>query len=349
VNTDFILNGVGQGLVGQKLMALGFNINALRPWREPNKSHPDKPELDRFYINKNGIAVPITNATLRKDEWKALDTAVLDVAQDRLVGVADLETRGLVRNIPNGLGTTVDQYEDFSDIEPAAVSMDAVTRGQNDRVEIDINSLPLPITHKDFQINIRTLNASRTLGATLDTTMTEKSTRKVGDKLEDMLFNGLSTYTFGGGTIYGYTDFPSRNTVTLTAWTTGEIALADVISMKQASIDDKYFGPWMLYIPKNYETVMDNDFKSNSDKTTRQRIKEIEGIIDVKVSDKLADSNVVLVQMTSDVVRMVKGLGITVVEWQTEGGMIFHFKVMTIQVPQLRADQEGKTGIIHAS
>ena len=94
---------------------------------------------------------------------------------------------------------------------------------------------------------------------------------------------------------------------------------------------------------------MDDDFKANSDITVRERILKIDGIQGVKVVDKLTANNVVLVQMTADVVRMVIGLPITNVEWQTEGGMIFRYKIMTIQVPQLRADQNDRTGIVHLS
>jgi len=54
-----------------------------------------------------------------------------------------------------------------------------------------------------------------------------------------------------------------------------------------------------------------------------------------------------LVQMTSDVVRLVRGMGIQNIEWATEGGMMTKYKVMTIQVPQIRADQNGKSGIVH--
>ena len=53
--------------------------------------------------------------------------------------------------------------------------------------------------------------------------------------------------------------------------------------------------------------------------------------------------------MTSDVVRLVEGLPITPVEWTVEGGTIFNFKVMTIRVPQIRADQDGNSGVVHYS
>ena len=56
----------------------------------------------------------------------------------------------------------------------------------------------------------------------------------------------------------------------------------------------------------------------------------------------------VMVQMTTDVVREVVGMDITTVQWETKGGMQLNFKVMAILVPQLRADQNGNTGIVHA-
>lgn len=340
---------VAQGVI-QRLLTNGMNIGGLRPWIGDDENN---------YITSNdGNALLIGNAaTLRKDEWKHYDDVILKVTEERLRGVADLYAAGLTYTIPNGMGSTVLEYEDMSDMEAAQLSMDGATRGDKDRPEFDISYLPLPITHKDFMINARVLAASRTTGSPLDTTMAEMAARKVAEKLEDMLFNGASTYAYGGGTIYGYTDFPSKNTYSLTAnWDEldsssidGEGILSDVIGMKAASIAAGFYGPWVLYIPTNFETAMDKDFKVNSDKSIRQRVLEIDGLTDIRVADKLTADNVILVQMTSDVVRMVNGMAVTPVEWNTEGGMILHYKVMTIQVPQLRATQEGDCGIVHGS
>jgi hypothetical protein len=53
--------------------------------------------------------------------------------------------------------------------------------------------------------------------------------------------------------------------------------------------------------------------------------------------------------MTSDVIRMVIGMDVTTVQWETMGGMRLHFKVMAIMVPQLRADYNSNTGIVHGT
>ncbi len=293
-----------------------------------------------------------TNATLREDEWKEVDLTVVDVARERLVGVADLIARNLTHTITNGLGTTILEWDDVSDLSPAEVNMSGVQIARNDRVDFTRKSVPLPITHKAFQLNARSLIASRRLGEPLNVTQARISARKVADSLEDTLFNGLSTYTFDGGTIYGYLDFPDRNAVTPTedgAWDdsakTGEQIIDNVKDAKQASIDAKHYGPWVMYIPTAYETVLDCDFKANSDKTIRQRILEISGIEEVKVADVIVGDKVVLVEMQEDTVRQVQGMPLTTVEWSRGDNMLMNFRVMTISVPNIRADQDGNSGV----
>jgi len=83
--------------------------------------------------------------------------------------------------------------------------------------------------------------------------------------------------------------------------------------------------------------------------TVRQRLLGIAGIKGIKVIDTLPANNVLLVQMTSDVVRLVRGMALQNVEWKTEGNMVTKYKVMTIEVPQIRSDINGKCGIVHMS
>jgi hypothetical protein len=296
---------------------------------------------------------PVNNATLRRDEWKYLDEAVLSIAEKRLGGVQDLINSGLTYNIGNGMGSTVLEWHDVSDSMNADVTMDGRTRSQNDRPSFNANYLPLPIIHVDYEINQRALAASRNMGNPIDTTAAERASRKVREKLESMLFTDTS-YSFGGGVINSYINHPDRNQVTLgTDWgASGKLPsdiLADVISMKQSSIEAHYYGPWNLYIPTGYETILDEDYDTSgkSTQTIRQRIEAIDGIGKIQAVDTLPSGNVVLVQMTSDVVRLVRGMGVQNVEWQVEGNLVSRFKVMTIQVPQIRSDQDGLSGIVH--
>jgi len=344
---ELIQNGAGHGPVANRLMASGMNIGVMKPW-----VGSDGRSYQTIMVNGQAKAIPLfnTTATLRKDEWKQMDDAILFAAQERLVAVGDLYARNLVYRIGNGLGKTVLEYEDLSELTAAEITMDAVTPSKRDRPEYELKYLPLPIIHKDFSFNIRALTASRNSGQPLDTTTGIMAARVVAEKVEDIYFNGASTYTYGGGTLYGLIDHPQNNDVTLSAhWDasakTGTDILDDVREMKQASIDAKHYGPWVLYVPTAYETVLDDDYKSDSDKTIRQRILEISGIQDVKVADKLPADKVVMVQMTTDTVRIVEGLALTTVEWQEQGGLTTNYKVMAIMVPQIRADQNGNCGV----
>lgn len=57
----------------------------------------------------------------------------------------------------------------------------------------------------------------------------------------------------------------------------------------------------------------------------------------------------IVVNMQPETARAVNGMDITTVQWESKGGMQLNFKVMAIQVPQLRADFYGNCGICHAT
>lgn len=291
---------------------------------------------------------------LRKEEWNRFDEKVIEVARRRLVGIGDLQAAGLTYPVENALGVTRVEWEKMSFMEPAEVSMAGVTEGQRDRLEFNLDSVPLPIIHKDFQINIRALTASRKLGQPLDVSKVAVATRLVSEQAESILFNGLS-FTANGSSIYGYTTALNRNTTTLTAnWalvgTTGETIVDDVMTMVSDLIGDNMYGPYRMYVPTSYYNKLLEDYKANSDKTILQRILEIPDIESVKQSKDLADGGageVLMIQMTSDVVDLIDGIQPTLVEWETHGGMVTNFKVMAILVPRMKSDYDTQSGIAH--
>src|SRR5690349_11703180 len=120
---DFItMNDAGAiralGSTSQRLLSSGFSVQALR-----------------------------TCDVLRKEEWLELDTAVIEISRQRLVGVADLLDRGLRMDLQNGLGTTQIQWQTMSDMTPAEVDMAGVTEGQRDRVVFNLKTMPIPLIH----------------------------------------------------------------------------------------------------------------------------------------------------------------------------------------------------------
>jgi len=373
---DNLFHGLSANAM-QIFMASGMNPLALRPWVNQTPSEARiKANLAELameandagidinyllqgvdaYISINKKNIRVNAGTLLKDEWKLYDDVVLMIAQERLVGVGDLLSRGLTFPVPNALGVTVLEYEHASGIEAAQMSMDAVTRGRGDRPEFTLNYLPLPIVHHDFSLSIRSLTSSRRRGTPLDTFMVAAATREVTEFIENMLFNGpnSTTFAYGGGTIYGYCNHASRQQyTTLSDWgssgITGKEIQNDVLNMIQLMINKKHYGPFGLYIPTAYETVMSEDYTTSYPKSVRTRLMEIEQLEFIKVADKLADDNVVLVELKPDTIRMVVGFQPMVLEWTSHGGMEFEYKVMSIMVPQIRADADGNIGLVHGS
>lgn len=348
---DFIHNGQANGDVASLLLQTNFDTHALRPWiGDDGRSYTS-------VMNADGEleAVPMTNATatLRKDDWKHLDMAIVKAAKPRLRAVADLRGAGLEYTIPNGMGKTVLETETQSDITEAEITMDGMESSKGDRPVFELTNLPLPIIHKDFSYSLRQIQASRSGGSPLDTATAELAARRVAETAEKLLIGSVSTFQFGGGNIYGYTNFPSRITATITDPTTSgwdaKTLVTEVLAMIKSAMDKFHYGPFMLYYGPAWSTYMNDEYKNESDDTLSQRLARIDQISGVRQLDYLTGFDICLVQMTSDVVREVVGMDITTLQWDSHGGLKKNFKVMGILVPQLRADINGNTGIVHAT
>ncbi len=325
LQVDYIMpNGQGVGSLANMILSGKLNVNALR-----------------------------TCDTLRKDEWIKLDETLVEVGRQRLIGVGDLMSRGLRYGLSNALGTTRLEWERVSDMTPASVDMSGLTESENDRVVFDLVGMPIPIIHKDFHINARALAASRNRGESLDTTQVSIAARLVAEKIEDLLFNGGFSAGTTQGQIYGYTNVPNRSTGSVTAtWvsTTGANILADVLEMIGLANDDHMYGPFVIYVSNAAFINMLNDFKAETGDSILTRLKQIPQILDIRPSDNLTGTTVLMVQMTRDVVDMVDGIQPTVVQWETKGGMQLNFKVMAILVPRVKpGDYDSQSGIVHYS
>jgi hypothetical protein len=351
---DFLLNGQANGSVASTLLANDFNPDSLRPFVHNGRKYV-------FKTNANGqkVAVPAPrrNATLRYEDWKTIDSMVVKTYKERLRAVADFRSRGLQYVVPGGMAKTVLLTETQSDMSPAEVSMDGKSQAANDRPTFTLTNLPLPIIHKDFGFNARQLAASRQGGSPLDLSGAELAARRVAEEAEK-LFIGNSTvadqYNFGGGTIYGLTDHPDRNTQVLTAptatgWTAATL-LAEVLAMRQSANDANVHGPFGLYFSQAWDQYLDGDYDTNARVLTlRQRLAMIDGIQFVRTLDYMSSFDAVLVGLRSDVARVVVGMEIVTVQWEVEGGMELRYKVMAILVPQIRSDDASNSGVVHGS
>ncbi len=298
------------------------------------------------------------NATLRKDEWELVDTRVNDVLRERLTIVDDLRGKGLVT--PVSIGTLLRVTERLDDMDDAGISFDGETPSSKDRPNFSRNVIPIPVISKDFTLNWRQLEASRTRGDALDVTGAMLATRRVRDRLQELITNGYGvgpgtnpTSGTDGQSIPGLTTAAGRIQVTLdTDWDESNAdIIGDVKRMLEAAYAQNLFGPFFIYVPKNYWATLQDDYTAlKGDKTYVQRILDFVDIEAVRPLDALADDNVVMVQMTEDVLDLSEAQVVTTVQWE-KNPFVTNFRVLSIAGPQIKSIQTaaGDTvnGIVH--
>lgn len=318
-NAETILSGSGlSGSVVQKLIANNMKMSCLR-----------------------------TNAILQKDEWVELDKRIVKIAEERLVIAADLIAAGLTYNL-GGIGTTVSQWQIESDMTDATISMEADSVGNKDLVDYQMAQVPIPIIHKDFQLGLRQIEASRRMGSNIDMTNSDAAARRVAVGMEDLIIKGYAS-KIAGQQIYGITTHPARITGTATgAWATDIDNIYDtVINMLAAADAAHRYGPFNLYVASGLGMHLYKYYTDGSGQTVEQRLRNISPINDIKVSDRLPAGNLALVQMTSDTIDLAIGQPLMPVEWQDKGGLVSNFKILTAMAPRIKPDAASKLGIVH--
>ena len=301
---------------------------------------------------KRGVTV---NSLLMRDEWVEVDNAVLAAARYPLRAVADLRSRGLVRRL-GGIGSVVSRWYTSSEITAANINMSGRGGGNQDLPDLIEKGVPVPVFFKDFELDTRMLEASRRLGDGIDMTVVTEATRVVAEALENMLVNG-SSVVLNGLSLYGYTTHPNRNTDTATNygggdWGTATNVLPTVAGMVSAANADNHYGPFMLYASQTqYNQAALTYFSDGSGETPLERILKLPMIAGVNMlpSSTLADGALLLVQMDSEVVRWAETLDIQVREWASPDGMADMMKVLAIAAPEVKARQDGKMGLVHAT
>lgn len=304
--------------------------------------------------NNWNVSALRTNSLLQKDEWVRLDQEVIEVARQRLGVVNTLRQYGLVFPAGN-LGVLSVEWERLSDFTEANQDMGLETRGERDRPTWDLQSIPIPITHKEFEVNIRHLEASRQRGAALDTTAGALAGMVVAEKLEDTVLNG-SNVQIGGSRAYGFRNFTDRQQGSLTGdWTdsddstgvSGEEIVQDVLAMITKLEGVHYYGPYEMLVGTAYNARLRDDFKDFSDKTIRDRLLEIDSLQGITVSAKIPKDEVILFQTTRNVVDLAVIQDIVTVEWAEMGGFIQQFVVFAAMAPRMKSDRKGQSGIAH--
>jgi len=319
-----------------------------------------------------GLPTPTINAgnLLTKEAWVMLDNVVLEAARYRLRAWADLRAANTYGGF-DGMANPILEFERVTDVGEAVEDMDGMTEARSFTPKFDLQGMPLPITHSDFFLSSRFLAVSKNKGTPMDTTRAEMAGRRIGERIENVTIGLEASTTYGEAagtkyaysnpsTVYGYMTHPDRITVTgrtKPTGTNGGTILSDFLYVREQLYLQKFFGPYIVYTSTDWDQYLDNLFSTAepSAGTLRKRLLEVEDIQDIRRLDFLLGSanpfTSIWVQMTPETARAVNGMEITTVQWPSMGGMRLNFKVMCIQVPQIRSRFTGpntttaKTGI----
>ena len=293
--------------------------------------------------------------TLPREAWDYLDDVLIRTAKEILVGTGDLNTYPGTSFNFDGMSASVYTRKQVSEVGEANLAVSPDTVSDSAILDLDDLSIPMLVAYKDFRLNTKHMAMASRIGMPLDTALAEEATRSVARKVEDLLFNG--DVRANGARAYGYTTFPQRQTFTIvTSWTTADpdAILNDVNSMVSLSMQANHYGPWVLYIPWQYQTRLNQDYVVGGYPTgssIMDRLLQLPNLDAIKISNDLADDNVVLVEMSSGTVQMINGMPLRVLAWEPPGtpNWDHKFKVMTIAVPMLISDYKGQCGIVHGS
>lgn len=378
----YVLNGQAHGAFAQEMAQVGYDPGYMRPYYNEdgipcvtiNVSGKQK-EVPIVEVMKKGIMPPVFNATtLRKEEWIEIDKVVVKATRQRLRAWTDLAAASSVRGVDPMTKTTY-EYEAMSDPGEAMESMDGQSFGRNDTPVFALSSIPLPIQHVDFEMSQRRLGVSQNSGTPLNMTMFEAGARRIAERVERNVIGTVTGIHYGtvstgptahraNSQVYGYTTFPQRQTKTDLTTPTGSNPMAtvdDVLEMRELMYAAGFFGPFMLYHSTDWDVFLDDDYGQTNGsgwgfaptKTLRNRLREIEGIQDIRRLDFLtATSNpytLLLVQMTSEVAQALDLAQPKTQQWVSKGGWQLHFRIWGCQVPLLKYDYNENCGVVHAT
>lgn len=294
-------------------------------------------------------------APLPDQAQRVVDQAVIDVQLDRLSITASLMASGLTYNLDNPLSVAELYQEKINQTGHAKRVMNPSSRGESQLVDRSGYTVPIYLTMDTFELNIRPLLMSRRVGAPLDTTLVSQAIRRVNESIEDAVINGPGV-TFNGHTAYGLLNEPNVSSIAYVsneAWDAaghdGNDIYTDVMAMVAKLQLNKYYGPYKLYVPTLYWMKLQDDWKTNSDKTIYQRLTELSfngAPLSIEAADTLGANRTIMLQASKDVLDLVVGQMPTVVSWEDGPGWEFNFAAMGIVIPRIKSTYTGQSGIV---
>lgn len=310
--------------------------------------------FDASQIAMASQAVLVGNAApVGLDAWRRIDARSTRIQRDVL---AVFNRLAAANTTPAMIGDLVSYFPKISDSGEVHVSMDGRGEGLADAATVQFEGTPIPIIDSQARMGWRQMEVVRKGQTALDVETVANHQRKVAEKMEDMVLNGLSSIVVGGSTIYGLRNHPQRNTgthgLTLASATGAEwmTAIRQICTLLMA---DNAFGRVSIFL--NYSDwfyASANEFAAGYPKTILQRILEIEQVAEVIPASKMTASNIVGVAglTTGDWGSILSAMPmVTRPKARVNAEDDYIFGVMAAVAPQFRVDADGRTNLAHTT
>lgn len=297
-------------------------------------------------LEGNSLAIPL-------DAWRRIDTRAQTLARTRLTIFNRLAQAS---TIPVGIGDLVNYYPQVSDDGDVLVSMDGRNAAKADSPVMKFVGTPVPILTSNARMGWRQMEVLRKGGSMLDTVSIANKQRRIAEKLEDMVLNGLSGINVDGNVIYGLRNLPSRNTFThgLTlATATGAQWLGVFKQVIGAAMGDNQYGQVTIFVNQADYTAADTtDYATNYSGTILQRMNAVNQIKEILPSASVPPNEVIaIVDLDAgEWGGILSAMPMTTrPKTRVEPEDDYVFGVIAAAAPQFRSDYAGQSAFVHGT
>lgn len=290
-------------------------------------------------------------APIPLDAWRRIDSRGAAIQRDVL---AVFNRLAAANQTPVGVGDIVSFYGQVSDSGEVHVSMDGRSDGKADQANVKFVGTPVPVFDSYARFGWRQMEVMRKSPMSIDTDTIVAHQRKVAEKMESVVLDGLSSVVVGGATIYGLRNFPQRNTGTHSLdlnGATGAQWLGAFEDMLQSLVGDNAFGRVTVFLNYGdwlYASI--NEFVAGYPKTILQRLQEIAQIAEIVPASKVTVNEILGVAglATGEWGSILQAMPMTTrpkVRMNPEDDYVFG--VLAMAAPQFRADYDGRSQLVH--